>query len=61
MIGWCRTFDAAASAGWDYKCAYEWWRHHMASRRIDAARMAAEQPSAADLVRFYRTSLRKAG
>lgn len=60
MIGWCRTFDAATAAGWDYKCAYESWRHHMASRRVDAGRMAAEQPSPAELVRFYRASLRSA-
>ena len=59
LIGWCRTLDAAAAVAWDYRCAAESWRHHMAARRTGAAAMAAKRPSAADLVRFYRSALRE--
>ena len=61
LIGWCRTLEAAAAAGWDHRCAYESWRHHMASKRTDAATMSRLRPPAAELVRFYRTSLRRGG
>ena len=60
LIGWCRTLEAAAAAAWDHRCAAESWRHHMAGRRTDAATMAAQRPSAAELVRFYRAALRRA-
>ncbi|WP_157696995.1 hypothetical protein [Leifsonia sp. 21MFCrub1.1] len=59
LIGWCRTLEAAAAAAWDHRCAAESWRHHMAARRTDAATMAAQRPSAAELVRFYRAALRR--
>lgn len=59
LIGWCRTLESAAAAGWDHRCAAESWRHHMAARRMDAATMAAQRPSAAELVRFYRAALRR--
>ena len=58
LIGWCRTLEASAAAGWDHRCAYESWRHHMASKRTDAATMSRMRPPAAELVRFYRTALR---
>ncbi len=62
LIGWCRTLEAAAAVAWDHRCAAESWRHHMASRRSDAATMAARRPPAAELVRFYRAALsREAG
>lgn len=56
LIGWCRTFEAACAAGWDYKCAYESWRHYNASRRVDVASMEKGRPSAAEMVKFYRES-----
>ncbi|SFL17631.1 hypothetical protein SAMN04515692_10168 [Leifsonia sp. CL147] len=59
LIGWCRTLEAAAAAAWDHRRATESWRHHLASRRVDAAGMAAQSPSAADLVQFYRAALRR--
>jgi len=59
LIGWCRTLEAAAAAAWDHRRATESWRHHLASRRVDAATMAAQRPSAAELVRFYRAALRR--
>lgn len=59
LIGWCRTLEAAAKVAWDYRCASESWRHHMASRRVDAATMAAQRPRAAELVRFYRAAMRR--
>ena len=59
LIGWCRTLEAAASAGWDHRCAAESWRHHLAAKRTDAAAMDRQRPPAADLVRFYRASVRK--
>jgi hypothetical protein len=58
LVGWCRTLEAAAKVGWDYRCAAESWRHHMASRRVDAATMSAQRPSAGELVRFYRAAMR---
>lgn len=61
LIGWCRTLDAAAAAGWDHRCAYESWRHHLAASRTDAATMSRERPPAADMVRFYRAAMRNAG
>lgn len=54
LVGWVRSFDAACALAWDHKCAFESWRHHMASRRIDSAAMAASKPAAAELVRFWR-------
>lgn len=54
LIGWVRTLDAACQLGWDYKCAHESWRHHMAKRRASDSEMAAAKPPAAELVRFYR-------
>jgi hypothetical protein len=59
LIGWCRTLEAAAAAGWDHRCAAESWRHHMAARRTDPSTMASSRPSAAELVRFYRAALRR--
>ena len=59
LIGWCRTLEAAAAAGWDHRCAFESWRHHMAAKRADAKTMADERPPAAELVRFYRSALRR--
>lgn len=61
LIGWCRTLEAAAQVAWDHRCAAESWRHHMASRRVDASAMAAQRPSAAELVRFYRAAMRRPG
>lgn len=61
LIGWCRTLEAAAAVAWDHRCAAESWRHHMAKRRSDAATMAAQRPSASELVRFYRASLASQG
>lgn len=54
LIGYVRTLDEAAALAWDYKCAYESWRHHLAARRTDAGAMAQMQPPAAELVRFFR-------
>lgn len=54
LIGWVRTFDAACQLGWDYKVAFEEWRHHMAARRVDNSVMAAAKPAANELVTFYR-------
>jgi hypothetical protein len=59
LIGWCRTLEAAAAAGWDHRCAYESWRHHLAAKRTDTATMARERPPAADMVRFYRAAVRR--
>lgn len=59
LIGWCRTLEAAAAAAWDHRCAFESWRHHRAATRTDAATMAAERPPAAELLRFYRSALRR--
>ena len=59
LIGWCRTLEAAAKVAWDYRCAAESWRHHMASRRVEASAMAAQRPRAAELVRFYRAAMRR--
>lgn len=61
LIGWCRTLEAAAAVAWDHRCAAESWRHHMAKRRSDTATMAAQRPSAAELVRFYRAALAARG
>jgi hypothetical protein len=58
LIGWCRTLEAAAAAGWDHRCAYESWRHHLAAKRTDAATMSRERPPAAEMVRFYRAAMR---
>ncbi len=58
LIGWCRTLEAAAAAGWDHRCAAESWRHHLAAKRTDSAAMDRQRPPAAELVRFYRASLR---
>lgn len=60
LVGWVRTFEAACALGWDYKCAYESWRHHMAARRVDAGAMAAQKPTAAELVKFWRQHQRGA-
>ncbi|MFF1571656.1 hypothetical protein ACFVWR_02835 [Leifsonia sp. NPDC058292] len=59
LIGWCRTLEAAAAAGWDHRCADESWRHHRAAKRVDSATMASERPPAAEMVRFYRAALRR--
>lgn len=59
LIGWCRTLEAAAAAGWDHRCASESWRHHMAATRTDAKTMAEQRPPAAELLRFYRSALRR--
>ncbi len=59
LIGWCRSLEAAAGVAWDHRCAAESWRHHMASKRVNAEAMAAQRPSAAELVRFYRAALRR--
>lgn len=59
LIGWCRTLEAAAAAGWDFHCAEESWRHHLAAKRVDAASMARQRPPASELVRFYRAALRR--
>lgn len=61
LIGWCRTLEAAAAVAWDHRCAAESWRHHLARRRSDTATMAAQRPSAAELVRFYRAALTAQG
>lgn len=61
LIGWCRTLEAAAAVAWDHRCAAESWRHHMAKQRSDTATMAAQRPSAAELVRFYRAALTAQG
>lgn len=60
LIGYVRTIDDAATLAWDYKCAFESWRHHLAASRIDAAEMARRQPPAADLVKFYRDRVKGA-
>lgn len=54
LIGWVRTFDAAAGLGWDHYCAYQSWRGHMAAKRMDAAQMSAQKPPAEELVNFWR-------
>lgn len=54
LIGWVRTLDAAAQLGWDYKCAFDSWRHHMAERRASDEEMTASRPSPVDMVTFYR-------
>jgi hypothetical protein len=54
LVGWVRTFDAACALGWDHKCAFESWRHHMAARRVDATAMEKRKPTAAELVKFWR-------
>lgn len=59
LVGWVRTLDAACQLGWDYKCAYESWRHHMAKRRASDAEMVAAKPPAAEMVRFYREHEKK--
>jgi hypothetical protein len=59
LIGWCRSLEAAASAAWDHRCAYESWRHHLAAKRTDSATMARERPPAAEMVRFYRAAMRR--
>ncbi|MFI5060616.1 MAG: hypothetical protein ACHP7F_04150 [Actinomycetales bacterium] len=59
LIGWCRTIEAAAAAGWDYRCASESWINHRSEQRTDAAIPFPERPPAAELVRFYRAALRR--
>ena len=59
LIGWCRSLEAAASAGWDHRCAFESWRHHMAATRTDVKTMTERRPAAAELLRFYRSELRR--
>lgn len=54
LIGYVRTLNEAAVLGWDYKCAYESWRHHLAASRTDADVMARDQPPAEAMVRFFR-------
>ncbi|UAJ80141.1 hypothetical protein IT072_03585 [Leifsonia sp. ZF2019] len=59
LVGWVSAFEAACQLGWDYKCAYESWRHHMAKNRASSEAMSAAQPPAAELVRFYREHEKK--
>lgn len=54
LIGYVRTLNEAAALAWDYQCAYESWRHHLAASRTDAADMARMRPPAAEMVKFYR-------
>ena len=54
LIGWVRTLDGAFWLRWDYRIAFEEWRHHMAARRTDASVMAATKPPAGALVKFWR-------
>ncbi|WP_431220348.1 hypothetical protein [Leifsonia xyli] len=59
LIGWCRSFEAACTVGWDYRCAFESWRHYNASRRVDATAMTKNRPAAAEMLRFYRDSQKR--
>ncbi|MFF2054093.1 hypothetical protein ACFVU2_20980 [Leifsonia sp. NPDC058194] len=52
LIGWVRTLEDACQLGWDYKVAFEEWRHDRAARRVDANQM--ETPPAGELVKFWR-------
>lgn len=54
LIGYVRTLHEAAALAWDYQCAYESWRHHLAASRTDASTMARVRPPAAEMVKFYR-------
>ncbi|WP_223693149.1 hypothetical protein [Leifsonia poae] len=59
LIGWCRTLEAAAAAGWDHRCAEESWRRHLASSGSNSAAPTRVRPAAAEMVRFYRAALRR--
>lgn len=51
LVGWCRTIEAAAEAGWDYHLAFSSWRHHLAASRADRP---AVEPDPHDLLMAYR-------
>jgi hypothetical protein len=59
LVGWCRTLETACALAWDFKCAHESWRHHMASRRISVEAMREGKPTAAEMVTFYRNAKRR--
>lgn len=52
LIGYCRTLEDAAQAGWDYSLALGSWQHHLAGTRADPA--TNPKPPAADMLRVYR-------
>ncbi|MFJ3393981.1 hypothetical protein [Leifsonia aquatica] len=54
LIGFVRTLDLAAQLAWDYHCAFNEWRHHLAARRASVEDMRAQQPSPSELVKFWR-------
>lgn len=52
MIGWCRTLEAAADAGWDYTLALRSWMHNVGA--VPRSGLPPAKPPAADMLRFYR-------
>ncbi|SKA87051.1 hypothetical protein SAMN06295879_1023 [Agreia bicolorata] len=52
LIGWCRTLQAAATAGWDYQNALRSWMHNVYAVPRNGPPPA--KPPAADLLHFYR-------
>jgi hypothetical protein len=55
LIGWCRTLEAAAAAGWDYHLALGSWMHNVAA--VPRNGPPPPKPPAAEMLRFYRQHL----
>lgn len=51
LVGWCRTIEAAAEAGWDYGLAHRSWQHHLAATR---AEQPAVEPDPHELLMAHR-------
>ncbi|CAD5999106.1 hypothetical protein [Agreia sp. COWG] len=58
LVGWCRTLEAAAAAGWDHYNAHRSWLHHVGAAPRNGPPPA--KPPAAEMLRFYRDRLLKA-
>jgi hypothetical protein len=54
LIGWCRTPEAAAAAGWDYYLALRSWMHHVAA--VPRNGPPPPKPPAAEMLRALRES-----
>jgi hypothetical protein len=52
LIGWCRTLETAASAGWDYHLALGSWNHHVLAMPRNGP--PPQRPPAAEMLRYYR-------
>lgn len=54
LIGWCRTLEAAAAAGWDYRIALMSWMNHVGAAPRNGP--PPQKPPAAEMLRALRES-----